>query len=366
MARLINPPGRWNGRTVALDDGHGMETPGKRTPYIQEIGRQIKENEFNRKVVQYLTPILLDHGFRVLLVAPTNEDTPLSYRTRAANENKSDIYVSVHYNAFDGSFGGADPNGIELYVYPGYLNRSAGKLASSLAKYLRQGTDQNFRGIKEANFHVLRETDMPAVLTENGYMDNKREALLMIDESFQKEVAEEHARGILDYFGIPYKGGLDYLSLGDTGAEVKEMQENLLKLGYTMNGFGADGSFGPATEAAVKAFQKDQNLEVDGFYGPKTKAAMEKALEDLDKGEEEMEKLAVVINSFADFPAVEALAIRKNALIALRAVAEKRQVAEQIIVAGGGTDGLKGSNFIDLTGKTRLETSQNIKNYLSQ
>ena len=46
---------------------------------------------------------------------------------------------------------------------------------------------------------------MPTILSENGFMDNKREALLMIDESFQKEVAKEHVQGICRYFGVTFK-----------------------------------------------------------------------------------------------------------------------------------------------------------------
>ncbi|WP_226578001.1 N-acetylmuramoyl-L-alanine amidase [Halobacillus litoralis] len=368
MARLIYPNKSWNGRLVALDDGHGMETPGKRTPFIPEINRSIKENEFNRKVVGYLTEILLAHGFRVLQVAPTDEDTPLPVRTDEANRNNADIYVAVHYNAYDGTFS-QTPNGIEIYVYPGNLNQESGRLASLVGNYLRKGTQQNWRGIKEANFHVLRETNMPAILTENGFMDNKREALLMIDDDFQREVAAEHAQGICEFFGITFKGTREAfdpetLKLGDLGVQVRALQENLLKLGYTMDGYGADGSFGPATEEAVRRFQRDNGLKVDGIYGPATRKAMEAALKKLEEGEEELEKLAIVVNSYADFPAVEALAIRKSAMIALRKIAEQRVVAEQIIVAGGGTQGLKGSNFIDLSGSNRLETAQNISDYL--
>ncbi|MCA0983738.1 N-acetylmuramoyl-L-alanine amidase [Halobacillus yeomjeoni] len=191
-------------KLIALDDGHGMATAGKRTPYIPELGRAIKENEFNRAVVKFLKKELERCGFDTLLVAPTDKDVPLKERTDLANRKKADAYIAVHYNAFDGSFQGADPSGIEVYVYPGYKNKPAGKLAAAIAKHLKQGTQQNFRGIKEANFHVLRETDMIAVLTENGYMDNKREALLMIDPLFQKEVAIEHAKGICEYFNVKY------------------------------------------------------------------------------------------------------------------------------------------------------------------
>ncbi|WP_052158797.1 N-acetylmuramoyl-L-alanine amidase [Halobacillus sp. BBL2006] len=196
-------------KLIALDDGHGMETLGKRTPVIPELGRSIRENEFNRAVVNFLKQELERCGFDTLLVAPTDEDISLQKRTDLANARKADIYVAVHYNAYDGSFSGQNPSGIEIYVYNGDLNRESGKLATAVGKYLRQGTKQNWRGIKEANFYVLRETNMPAILTENGFMDNKQEALLMIDEDFQREVAVEHAKGICEYFNVPYISASD-------------------------------------------------------------------------------------------------------------------------------------------------------------
>ncbi|TGB03517.1 N-acetylmuramoyl-L-alanine amidase [Halobacillus salinus] len=196
-------------KLIALDDGHGLNTSGNRTPNIPEIGRSIRENEFNRAVVRFLKQELERSGFDTLLVAPTDEDISLKKRVDLANARKADIYVAIHYNALDGSFSGSNPSGIEVYVYPGTLNKAAGKLATAVGKYLRQGTKQNWRGIKEANFYVLRETTMPAILTENGYMDNKTEALLMIDEKFQREVAVEHAKGICEYFNVPYVAASD-------------------------------------------------------------------------------------------------------------------------------------------------------------
>ncbi|OAT82459.1 hypothetical protein A6P54_07860 [Bacillus sp. MKU004] len=65
---------------IALDDGHGLGTSGKRTPYIPSIGRQIRENEFNEKVTLYLKGELERCGFRTLLTAPTDGDTPLKER----------------------------------------------------------------------------------------------------------------------------------------------------------------------------------------------------------------------------------------------------------------------------------------------
>ena len=67
----------------------------------------------------------------------------------------------------------------------------------------------------------------------------------------------------------------DYLSKGDTGAEVKAMQTKLIACGYSCGKSGADGSFGSDTLSAVKKFQKENGLEVDGFFGAKSKAKLE-------------------------------------------------------------------------------------------
>lgn len=185
---------------VALDDGHGIQTAGKRTPIIPELGRYIPENEFNRAVVKLMDKLLKDIGFRTLLVAPTDDDTTLKARTDLANAQKADIYISIHYDAMGSTWGTAE--GHSIFVYPG--STTSKKLAESIAEFLKQGTSQKWRGIKEQNFHVLRETKMPSILSENGFMDNPREARLMIDTDFQKEVATEHVKGICKYFGVTY------------------------------------------------------------------------------------------------------------------------------------------------------------------
>ncbi|BCB02606.1 N-acetylmuramoyl-L-alanine amidase family protein [Bacillus sp. KH172YL63] len=189
---------------IALDDGHGIGTAGKRTPYIKSIGRQIHENEFNEKVTYYLKAELERCGFRTLLSAPTDEDTPLKARTGIANSMGAHALVSNHYNAFDGKFDGPgkDAEGHSLHIY--FNDKNDRRLAESIAKYLRQGTKQVYRGIIEQNLHMTREFNGPAVLIENGFMDNEREALLMINEDFQRETAREQAKGICDFFGVTY------------------------------------------------------------------------------------------------------------------------------------------------------------------
>lgn len=200
---------------VFLDDGHGISTPGKRTPLIPELGRSIKENEFNSAVVNLIAQKLKPLGIIPILVAPTTADTPLRARTDFANNTYKGyqskygkafvkaVYVSVHYDAMSDVFSAAE--GITVFVYEGQINNNSGKLAANIAEFLRQGTKQNWRGLKQQNFHVLRETHMPAVLTENGFMSSKWESLLMINEGFQAEVATEHAKGIAKYFNVSYR-----------------------------------------------------------------------------------------------------------------------------------------------------------------
>ena len=72
------------------------------------------------------------------------------------------------------------------------------------------------------------------------------------------------------------------LKNGCEGADVKELQTDLIRLGYDCGRWGADGDFGDATELAVRAFQRDHKLDADGVCGPKTCAALEKALAKLE------------------------------------------------------------------------------------
>lgn len=193
-------------KLIALDDGHGMLTPGKRTPFIASIGRYIPENEFNRAVVKYLNEELKRCGFKTLLTAPTDDDTPLEVRVKKADDAKADLFISIHFNALDGKFDGEgkDPEGFSAHVQS-KLYESA-KFAKIALKHLANGTVQVNRGLVEQNLYVTRETDMPACLFELGFMDNNREALLMINPSFQKECAVEIAQAVCEYYNKPYKG----------------------------------------------------------------------------------------------------------------------------------------------------------------
>lgn len=189
-------------KLIALDDGHGMETPGKRTPKFSD-GTFMKENEFNRRVVALLDIELKRCGFRTVLVAPGDTDVPLATRVKTANNAKADFYLSVHANANTGSWGSW--GGIETLTWGSGESLRIGKI---LHKYLMQGTKLRDRGMKDGRWlYVVANTTMPAALVECGFMDNMEEAKLLMSEAYRKECAIELAKGLCEAYGVKYVAG---------------------------------------------------------------------------------------------------------------------------------------------------------------
>ena len=155
---------------IVWDEGHGGNgsTPGKRTPDGEY------EWNFNDKVVRAGLDFLNGYeNAQQLRVddATGKTDVSLSSRTNQANSFNADVFVSVHHNAFTGSWG--THSGTETYVMtPASNNPESKVLADQVHPRLIQAMGLNDRGIKADNFHVLRETNMPAILTECGFMDS--------------------------------------------------------------------------------------------------------------------------------------------------------------------------------------------------
>jgi N-acetylmuramoyl-L-alanine amidase len=138
----------------------------------------------------------------------------LETRTDRANKQydlhkyKFYIYVSWHFNSM-GSRWNDKAGGIETFYHDG--STEGKKLANAIHKQLLKGTNLKDRGVKKdttiykSGFHELRETIMPAVLLECGFMSNHIEANLMKNINYQHECAIEALKGICDYFGIGYK-----------------------------------------------------------------------------------------------------------------------------------------------------------------
>ena len=207
---------------IALDDGHGMSTAGKRTPplesdlyidgkLVRKKGEVIKENEFSSAVVKYLEKALKRCGFDVLLVASTDADTSLSTRVSRANTANADAYISKHYNAI-GSTWQTKVKGLVTIIH--YNSQAKTKtLAKNVHEELWKLHEnhncknygvRNDTDVSGFSLYVLRNTKMPAILTESGFMDNLSEAKYMLDPTFQKNDAEATCKGICKTFGVTY------------------------------------------------------------------------------------------------------------------------------------------------------------------
>jgi N-acetylmuramoyl-L-alanine amidase len=179
---------------VAVDDGHGLGTLGKRTP------DGYRENEFNHWTKEYLIEELKRNNFEIIDCSPSRNDTPLSKRVEICNDQNADIFISIHFNAYKEKWN--DYGGIESYCY--IWGGKGEKLTRLIHKYLVRGTKLRNRGVKTANFYVLRNTRCPACLVECGFMTVKKEAELMKSESYRKECAKEICQGVCEYFNKKY------------------------------------------------------------------------------------------------------------------------------------------------------------------
>lgn len=279
---------------IAIDPGHGINTPGKRTPKpVPRYGRVVKEYEANKLYATEAKKALERQGHTVIWTGGDN-DPSLAARCNEANAKGADIFISFHWNAGGGT-------GTETYHYPG--SSSGRKLAQKIHPRVVKAMGFRDRGIKTANFYVLKHTKMPAILIEFGFMDapsKYNDQNYMLDREKAKKAAEEIAKGVQEYFGKAYKppsGGSSDESKKDSGPFDQFKPEDLpvapngarftrtLKLKSPMmrgkdveavqshpyvkkylKG-AVDGIFGPDTKQAVEKYQKEHGIKVTGEIG---------------------------------------------------------------------------------------------------
>jgi len=180
-----------------LDNGHGEDTPGKRSPIYD--GRQLREHEFTRSIVKRLSILLDWAGVEHRVLVPELHDVSLSERVRRANAwNSKAVYVSVHANAGGG-------RGYEVFTSPGQTKSDA--IATQfLRSFAKVFPEANLRTDvsdgdpdKEANFTVLTGTTMPAILTESFFMDNEQECKhYLMDNTGRELIALAHYLAIMN------------------------------------------------------------------------------------------------------------------------------------------------------------------------
>lgn len=181
-----------NGRAsalVCLDPGHGGDDSGANY-------NGVMEKDPNLDIALRVRPILESLGYRVMMTRQTDITLSLEQRCRIANSAHADIFVSIHNNAYM-----TTSEGTETYSY--YDSPEGKRLATSIHTEVVERIKLPDRGVKQAGFYVLKNTDMPSALIEGAFLTNAAEAKLLEDPAFRQKIAEGVAAGIFFYLVDP-------------------------------------------------------------------------------------------------------------------------------------------------------------------
>lgn len=170
--------------TVVIDAGHGGKDFGASDSLVYE-------KHINLDVARRLELVLKEAGFRTVLIRTKDKYVDLTERSTIANRYRNAVFVSIHFN----SSWKTSALGIETF----YRSSKGQKFAGMIQRELIKNIGAVDRGVKTANFSVLRRTRHPAVLVEGGFVSNNRERSAMLDPRFRQTVAESIARGIMQY-----------------------------------------------------------------------------------------------------------------------------------------------------------------------
>ncbi|KFM95958.1 N-acetylmuramoyl-L-alanine amidase [Paenibacillus macerans] len=180
-----------NGRPiVVIDAGHGGGQPGATSVTKRQ------EKDFTLAVALKVQALLeQEPGLDLIMTRDSDVTLSLQDRVKIANDAGADVFVSIHGNSIDPP---ANPSGSETY----YTREESIPLANVMHRHLVQATGLADRKVRYSSLHVTRETTMPAVLLEVGYLSNKNDESLMYGEEFQQRVAEGVVAGIKEYLGL--------------------------------------------------------------------------------------------------------------------------------------------------------------------
>lgn len=186
------------GHKIVLDAGHGGSDSGAVGPH------RVKEKDICLAVTKKVRDILESAGAAVAMTRETDRDV---YGVNASDRQElqarvnvgkrmpgAEVFVSIHCNAFSSP----EANGMETYYYNG--SRNGERLATLLNQELEAAGGLNNRGIKTANFYVLRHSPMPASLVELAFITNYREEKLLSDSAYQDALAVAIATALSRYF----------------------------------------------------------------------------------------------------------------------------------------------------------------------
>ncbi len=174
---------------ICIDPGHGGSDPGA-------VYKERKESEDNLALAKEVAIELKRHGVTVDETRSSDKTVSLKERSNFENKGSYDYSISFHRNAFNPEAA----QGVEIYTYLNASAKAKGLAAKIQAALVNVGFTN--RGVKEANFHVLRETKAPAVLVEIGFIDNSKDNQLF--DSKRDEIVKGLSKAILTQLGIKY------------------------------------------------------------------------------------------------------------------------------------------------------------------
>lgn len=192
---LIQPPLLVQNFLIVIDPGHGGHDTG-----TQSISKpRYQEKSLNLVTAQYVRAFLLQLGYQVFMTREDDIFVSLEKRAQLANEKKPTLFVSIHYN----SAPSAEAQGIEVFFYQSKDKKErtskSKHLAHAILKHVLHHTEAKSRGVKQANYAVIRETNMPGVLVEGGFVTNEAEMQKLKDPTYLKKLAWGIVRGIEEY-----------------------------------------------------------------------------------------------------------------------------------------------------------------------
>lgn len=231
---------------IYVDAGHGGSDPGAQ-------GNGINEKDITLKIAKKVQEYLGDYSNASVKMSRTGDSYPtLTQRTNEANAWGADFFLSIHINSGGGT-------GYEDFVYTTISGGSkTGKIRSSIHTEVMKQNGLSDRGKKKENLHVLRESAMPAVLTENGFIDNTAEANKMKSQTWINDVARGHVNGLAKAFNLKKKDGAG----GGSGSGKTKYVEVLVSSLWVYN--KPDWNAKDHTVSKGEVFTVKKTITVDG------------------------------------------------------------------------------------------------------
>lgn len=191
---------------VLIDNGHGENTPGKRSP----DGR-LMEWAYTRGIADRVVFELRDRGIDAERIVREYSDVPLSERCRRANAiyketGKKAILISIHCNAAGNGASWMNAKGLSVFV-SNNASINSKRLATCLAEVaegipVHVRTQERGQLYWQQNLAICRDTNCPAVLVENFFQDNKEDVEYLLSPEGKQNVVRIHVDGIVKYLGL--------------------------------------------------------------------------------------------------------------------------------------------------------------------